>query len=311
MLAVVLIALTLLISFAAPAEATFPGKNGDLLVTDRYVPHGPDTASYLWRIDRRSGKVGWTPICEGVPSGASGQPMCFWAGPPAASPDGTSLAFPAEDKLGEFPQQYSAASIRVLSLVTGQWAHVSLPTLTLREGAAVRWTPDGSFVVVTDRQQALLLNRDGTAPRPVISNVSALDVSSNGDVAFIRRAALRVRNNDGSSRRITDRGASRPSWSPHGKSIAYTYNRSIYTIPAEGGRPRRLTRGFNPVWSPDGQQIAFFRTHPDVQHLIDGTTYLYALNRRTGRVRRVSSQPILLEDSNDDATAGLDWLPAR
>jgi Tol biopolymer transport system component len=246
-----------------------------------------------------------------VPFDAVPRPLCFWAGPPAASPDGTSLAFAADDKLGEYPQQYPAASIRVLSLATGQWAHVSLPAITLRQGAAVRWTPDGSFVLVTDRQQALLLNRDGSAPRPLISNVTALDVSSNGDVAFIRRGALRVRNDDGSSHRITGRGASRPSWSPHGKSLAYTYKGSIYSVAAEGGHPRRLSRGFNPVWSPDGRQIAFFRTDPDSEYFGDDTTYVYVLSRRTGRVRRVSSQPMLLEDSNDDATAGLDWLPAR
>jgi WD40-like Beta Propeller Repeat len=312
MLVVAVLVLAVLGLLAPAAEATFPGRNGDLLVTDRYIPHGPDRASYLWRIDRRSGKVTWISICEAVPFSPAPQPMCFWAGPPAVSPDGTSVAFTAEDKLGEYPQQYPAAGIRVLSLVTGQWAHVPLPPLTLREGVAMRWTPDGSLVVVTDRKQALLLNHDGTTPREIISNVTALDVSIDGDVAFIRRAALRVRNDDGSSRRITGRGASRPSWSPHGKSIAYTYKRSIYTVPAEGGRPTRLTRGFNPVWSPDGRQIAFFRTHPpDVRYLIEGTTYLYVLNRQTGRVRRVSSHPMLLKDSYDDATAGLDWQPAR
>jgi len=309
--AAVLIALALLISFAAPAEATFPGKNGDLLVTDSYFPHGADSDAYLWRIDRRSGEVSWTTICAGWPEEAAPKPMCFWAGPPAVSPDATEVAFPAEDKLGEVPDQYPAASIRVLSLATGHWAHVALPSTTLREQAAVRWTPDGGFVVLTDRKQALLVNRDGTAPRPVASNVTALDVSSSGDVAFVRRAALRVRNDDGSSRPITGRGASRPSWSPHAKSIAYTYQRWIYTVPASGGHRTRLTRGFNPVWSPDGKQIAFFRTHPDVEHLIEGTTYLYALNRRTGRVRRVSSHPILLRDSYNDATAGLDWVLAR
>ena len=74
---------------------------------------------------------------------------------------------------------------------------------------------------------------------------------------------------------------------------------------------RRLTRGFNPVWSPDGKQIAFFRTDPSRDYFGDDVTYLYVLNRRTGRVRRVSSQAMALEGANDSATDGIDWQPAR
>lgn len=51
------------------------------------------------------------------------------------------------------------------------------------------------------------------------------------------------------------------SISPNGKTIAFTYNADIYTIPTEGGRATRLTTNSaydaKPIWSHDGSKIAF------------------------------------------------------
>ncbi|MCH7409399.1 S41 family peptidase [Belliella sp. DSM 111904] len=52
-----------------------------------------------------------------------------------------------------------------------------------------------------------------------------------------------------------------PSISPDGKQIAFTYKGDLYTIPSSGGKATQLTfheaHDFMPVWSKDGQQIAF------------------------------------------------------
>ena len=62
-----------------------------------------------------------------------------------------------------------------------------------------------------------------------------------------------------------------PSWSPDGKRIAFTsersdkdWNRQIYVMDADGGNQRNLSNNdsdeWGPSWSPDGKRIAFAST---------------------------------------------------
>jgi Tol biopolymer transport system component len=66
-----------------------------------------------------------------------------------------------------------------------------------------------------------------------------------------------------------------PAWSPDGSTIAYwngattgqdggPMDAELYTIPATGGTPTRLTDNdipdIEPAWSPDGGQIAYLST---------------------------------------------------
>jgi len=61
--------------------------------------------------------------------------------------------------------------------------------------------------------------------------------------------------------------AQNPLWlrytaiSPDGSNVVFTYNADIYKVPTEGGQAVAMTlfegRDFMPVWSPDGQKIAF------------------------------------------------------
>jgi hypothetical protein len=309
MRAALLIGLVLLIALPPAAEATFPGKNGDLLVTDQYRPHSPDPSNYLWRIDR-AGKLTSTTICSGWPEEAAPKPMCFWAGAPGAAPDGGSVAFAADDMFGQYPQYYGRAGIRLLSLATGTWSEIPLPGLDLAQ-APVRWTPDGGFMVLTSGHRVVRLARDGSNAQPLISHVKWFDVSIGGRVVIVQHRALRLFDSDGSSVLLPGRDIIRPSWSPHGKWVAFSRDGWVYSIRVGDGRVKRLARGAGPVWSPDGRFIAFFRTVRQATVDRQAGSLLYVLDRRTGRVRKVSSQVMSSEDGYDNASGGIDWLPAR
>jgi TolB protein len=85
-----------------------------------------------------------------------------------------------------------------------------------------------------------------------------------------------------------------PTWSPDGKSIAYTsYARGFPTLFVsmiyEGKRLEPATSGTQnwlPAWSPDGSKIAFTSSR-------DGNSELYVMNRDGGGVRRVTNNPAI------------------
>ena len=94
---------------------------------------------------------------------------------------------------------------------------------------------------------------------------------SDTQIAFTYAGDIWVANlNDQQILRITSTGAveSNPCFSPDGKTIAFTSNRSgsdaVYIVSAEGGTPVRLT--WNPApaktcgWTPDGEKILYTST---------------------------------------------------
>jgi Tol biopolymer transport system component len=281
------------------AALSAPVQNGDLLVTDRTHSHGADDSSWLRRIDPASGHVTRTPICNQRPDGSLfTQPGCSDVGPPAASPDGDSVAFVARDFSYEEPFLPSTWRMRVLSLATGQWRLVPVSGARLQYESIVSWTPSTDFVLTGAGHRILLTGPDGRVSR-VVARGTAPDVSAFGVLAFVRRGSVYLRRPDGSARRLA--AGHQPAWSPGGSKVAFVRRDWIYTVRAAGGKPRRVARGFHPTWSPDGRQIAFFRE-------VRTGTYVHALTRGTGRVRRVSSEAIVLPD--DIQPNGLDWQPA-
>ncbi len=73
--------------------------------------------------------------------------------------------------------------------------------------------------------------------------------------------------------------------SPDGSRIAFTYKGDIYTVPTSGGSALRLTSQpsleSEPVWSPDGKQIAFASNR-------EGGNDIYVMNSTGGEAKRLT-----------------------
>ena len=106
--------------------------------------------------------------------------------------------------------------------------------------------------------------------------------------------------------------------SPDGKTIVFSGGRyfykdgerkwdvNIYTIPAEGGKPKQLTtiaaelQDRFPCWSPDGNSIAFIR--PEIKngkHIM----HVFTISKEGTNLRQITSE------SDNVAWAPIDWAP--
>jgi hypothetical protein len=280
---------------AAPAHATFPGRNGSILLTEQFQRSGVHGEGELVAIDPRTGLKRTLWRCGGP---AQPIPQCDAVTTPAVSPRGDSAAVLSASGVATGPRwtltyvDLASASTRSVELQAG--GHFP----TDRHGRVLRWVGDGSALSVVQYSQPTFsdLHRrlffDGTlGPAIGPPGGSSFDWSIDGRAAFEAGSSLFVLSPDGTQRRLTRRGAD-PSWSPRGRWIAFARAGQIWVVPSKGGRARQLTRkgGQSPAWSPDGRKIAFLR-RPRIRGGRAGL-YLWVLDRRSGRARRLSDEPV-------------------
>jgi len=265
---------------ASDAAATFPGSNGEIAYARlsltrgwngtslRTIQPNRTTGRVLWPAKDLSATgppkrapldVDWSPGGDLVAYVASGTTLGLdrllvgdpdtgdrtlilrmlrfndhaFIGSIAISPDETSIAFCAVDIGGP-----TVARLYTIG-VDG-----SAPTLVAdRPLCFADWSAEGTLVAAAGKGWHRLVTLDP-------------DGSNQTTILRLPNAAF-----DGSS----------PSWSPDGSTIAFTSSppdrkhQELFTVPATGGTPTRLTTSrrvdeLYPVFSPDGRSVVFTRT---------------------------------------------------
>jgi len=187
---------------------------------------------------------------------------------PAISPDGTLVAYVAEDG--------SQSDLWVVKNSQG-----GNPIRLTDDKAADRspaWYPDGSAIAfVSDRGGSngiWKIPSLGGSPTMLLDNAADPAISPDGHwIAFVRSASSGTSQVFTAPLNAPDKAApvtpvdvagwghTAPAWSPDGKSIVFADWQSIWVVSAAGGRARQITQGnmndVRPVWTSDGRSIVF------------------------------------------------------
>jgi len=91
-----------------------------------------------------------------------------------------------------------------------------------------------------------------------------------------------------------------PSISPDGDLVCFVYQSDLWLVPFKGGDAKRLTatsaNEWNPLWSPDGKQIAFVSDR-------EGLPYIYTIPAEGGEARVIIRESYSISDWFADGTA--------
>ena len=225
---------------------------------------------------------------------------------PAWSPDGTRLAFTStRDGNAEiYVMNADGSGVTRLTTDPGRDGHPAWC------GTRIAFQSDRILAPFYD---VFVMNDDGTGvTRLTIKNASSDEYPawspSCDQIAYSYdpdgfAAEIRIMNADGSGDHTVPAGPGRnhsPAWSPDGTRIAFTSRRDadqppghleireIYVMNADGSGQTRLTQmdvnawNLNPVWSPDGTQIAFHRNRY-------GNNGIYVMNADGTGLTRLTS----------------------
>ena len=195
---------------------------------------------------------------------------------PSLSPDGNSIAY-SSDQSGSF-------EIYVKQLTPG--GRVIQLTNDGRQNFEPAWSPDGKLIAYHSKALRgiwVVAALGGTAKQivdfgsfpiwsPDGSQIALQSAAIGDDLGAIASGALLpstiwIVSADGSQRKqITNVGVpagghGAPSWSPDGKRIVFASfdpaASEVWSVSAQGGSPKLLVRGVDPVYSPDGRSIYF------------------------------------------------------
>jgi WD40-like Beta Propeller Repeat len=251
---------------AAPAAATYPGRNGAIAYvqdsgTDELDPQATDRHALM--VQPPGGALARTlfecVLSYGVPS--SGDCSIVHVESPAYSPDGKLIAFDAGRRIAVLSA--SGGPVTLLSAQSDDDGHPAFLPGGRRISFTARNDRGGTDILtrrVDGRGDVSTTRYDATEPA----------WSARGDFAFVRDGNVYLRSHDNPHHRFVTSGIS-PDWSPDSKRLVVVRPRPnlvfaapfgrLYTV-KPSGRGLRLVRGAStyaghPVWSPNGRWIAY------------------------------------------------------
>jgi hypothetical protein len=296
------VALAVSVVPSSSAWATYPGRNGRVVILGtggwRYLHQAFD----LLLIDPRTRSESDLRVCS-APERMERPPYCYQVRWPSLSPDGTKLALGVFEEPDVLLNDTATPTAAVGVSLTGG-PTVRAPN-SVASPFASGWAPDGTPRLLprptaNDSRQAEALRAAGQA-----------DLSADGRLAFEsgpreQPSSVNIFAGPGGGpfRQLTFRSGQAPSWSPHGRWIAFARNGGLYVVPSSGGRARRvvappqlrhgrvLASNGAAAWSPDGKQIAFYRQRGKALSL-------YSVDWKTHELRRLSGT-LESDDPYDD-----------
>lgn len=172
------------------------------------------------------------------------------------------------------------AGLYVIDLDTGEVRDLLVGVATHRTPQPdLAWSPDGARIAFA---QGIGLNRQG---------IFVIDVASGALTQVTSEGLTHVHRSIGCL-----------SWSPQGDNLLFTEDSTLYVLNLDREEEAELAKGVSwtcPVWSPDGEEIAFVSTF-DPQYRQYGQ--IYKLDLGTGEVIQLTHDP------NPKWSLSWDWV---
>ena len=245
---------------AAPAQATFPGRNGAIAYAQAGSSGGPGTiydTNGLYaaapRVRPQARALIECKLTDYVPQGCAVTEFAS----PSYSPDGRRLVFDAGTQVALV--NADGSGLRLLSAVT---SNDSEPA----------FAPDGKRIVFAGKNDhgttdVYVRRLDGGEARVIAPDASEPAWSSRNQIAYVLGGKIYRSDPRGRHRRLVTAGIS-PDWSPDGGRLVLVrpirpgalFGR-IHVVGAGGHRLRGIGSRkdlSDPLWSPDGRWLAFY-----------------------------------------------------
>jgi Tol biopolymer transport system component len=125
------------------------------------------------------------------------------------------------------------------------------------------WSPGGTRIALTRNGAIVVIRSSGGGARRLAAGERPAWSPGGRWIAYQGTDGIRlVRPGGGATRRVPGTsGAAWPAWTPSGTRLAFTQGGHIVTARTDGTARRRVVRGREPAYTPDGQTLVF--TGPD------------------------------------------------